>query len=469
MNRIGLRSTMEFSRLAYTRAGNGGVFKRGRREPLMLYCSSHRTLATEEIPLYLEAGIRIAPLLVDMWTRTVDRGLVDQLCDDWQASVDVPLEVLEQLQTANFFGPSEDPDSPAVSRFGGLTPEQMQLLDEHVDAIYVTVYPVAAAALLRWFKGVVIFRAFGHGLLNSYSKILRYYGELVAPFGYHANYVWCPLMSSLRWAEEPAVASNEIMLGHFVSSSRLQARWTGAASQPYVVETIPRITKQAHYRGVYRQYVRSFGSLPLKIVGDNPRDGGPAIQDERIMGSLSDREYHEAICAGRLSIYQGESPFHLHYHPIEFMRMGVPVLFRNTSGFAHEASAVGIGSLENLGMYTEPAQAVVLAKKLLADAALAVELSERQRVFSERVFSRARALAGAKMLRSAIATRGQKKFQARIARTLSNTLHSYGCPLSDVLQKSGIRLANHIRYRYGTQLPNHIRYRYGHWLSRKLP
>ena len=50
--------------------------------PLLLWCSSHATLAAEEIPLLLQAGFRVVPLLTDMWTCMYRPELDGAICSD---------------------------------------------------------------------------------------------------------------------------------------------------------------------------------------------------------------------------------------------------------------------------------------------------------------------------------------------------------------------------------------------------
>ena len=68
------------------------------KRPLMLWCSSHRTLSQEEIPLFLESGFRVIPLLTDFWTLQYDEKLDANLCSDWKQNVELPPDVIKQLQ-----------------------------------------------------------------------------------------------------------------------------------------------------------------------------------------------------------------------------------------------------------------------------------------------------------------------------------------------------------------------------------
>ncbi len=53
--------------------------------------------------------------------------------------------------------------------------DELALLNEHIDVIYVTVLPNLAMRLAPLFNGTVIFRPFGHGHLNNYTRVAEHF------------------------------------------------------------------------------------------------------------------------------------------------------------------------------------------------------------------------------------------------------------------------------------------------------
>ena len=371
-------------------------------DPLLLWCSSHDTLASEEIPLFLEAGFRVVPLLTNYWTQQFDPTLNDSICPAWKASVGLPEETVRGLQSLSFCqGEGRAPFAPA----------ELQLLTKHVDAVYVTVYPHVAVRLAAVFPRTVIFRAFGHGKLNTYSRICEHYGLSLDDANRQANYIWCPILSTLQEPEDDRLCRNPQHLRAFVSPDRLgPTRWSAEASEPFVVETIPRIESQDYYREIHGRFVADHGHLPVKILGGNSPGGG-AIADPRIVGRLPGNDYFRTAARARLSIYHGTSRYHVHYHPIEFMALGVPVLFHRDSAFAAEARNIGYGdhALTEAGMYADAGEANRIAEAALADASRAAAIAEKQRFFVERIFSRKDALEQAVWLRTLVVQRKNKR------------------------------------------------------------
>ena len=365
------------------------------KRPLMLWCSSHRTLSQEEIPLFLESGFRVIPLLTDFWTLQYDEKLDANLCSDWKQNVELPPDVIKQLQ------------SLSLCVDNGCLPfrrDEIDLLNRYVDVIYMTVLPNLAIRLTKVFKGMVIFRPFGHAGLNTYSKISEYFGTKIEELNGKANFYWVPILTTLQEVESQAICINATHLGAFVTNERLgRKRWDASTSEPYVVETIPRINKQQYYLDIYKQYRQDHGHLSLKILGGNEPRGG-FLDDASIVGYLEDTEYYSTIVRARLSIYHGRSRHHVHYHPIEFMAIGVPVLFHVDSAFASEAKHFGITTDELLkcGMYETSEQANKMAKAAMSDPSIALEWSYRQRIFMDRVFNRDLVLPQARWLKTRV-------------------------------------------------------------------
>lgn len=367
--------------------------EQAKRAPLLLWCSSHTTLAAEEIPLLLAAGFRVIPLLTDFWTFEYNPEIDQRICGDWKATVGLPMELVKQLQAIKFCADmGQKPFDPA----------ELTLLNEHVDVVYITVLPNLAMRLAPLFKGSVIFRPFGHGHLNTYSRIAEHLNGDLDSLANCPNFMWVPILSTLQEPEDPRLCSNANHLGAFVSLSRLgPVRWSAKTSEPYVVETMPRIQKQPYYMELYKKYREDHGALPLKILGGNPVAGG-SLNDPAIVGFLEDADYFRIAAQARVSIYHGTSPYHVHYHPIEFMALGVPVLFHQGSAFAAEGKRYGLtdSDLNEAGMVSSVAQANDMASAALADASLAEEWSIKQRVFLSEVFNRNKALEQARWIRS---------------------------------------------------------------------
>ena len=372
---------------------NNFQFKNGNSKPLLLWCSSHETLAKEEIPLLLEAGFRVIPLLTNMWTMKYDESLDETLCQEWKKTVALDDDIVREIQACRIFE-----TSPNLA----LTDREVKLLEKHVDIFYVTIWPNIAGHLCHQFNSSVIFRPFGHGDIQTYSNVCKLYGSDLNQFVARRNYIWCPILRTLLEPEQPEICQNPVFLRAFVTPARLQqTRWMADQSEPVVIDTIPRI-QNPYYMAIYKRYINDFASLPLKILGGNEPGGGGDLNDPRIIGRLPDEEYHRLISTARVCIYHGQSRYHLHYHPIEFMFIGLPVLFHKDTPIAVELLSNGIDEAEAcfFGMYSSIDEASSLAQRMLENPSIACELSARQSIFREKIFCRDKALDDARWLKT---------------------------------------------------------------------
>ena len=151
---------------------------------------------------------------------------------------------------------------------------------------------------------------------------------------------------------------------------------------------------------IYKQYRQDHNELPIKILGANAAGGGE-LMDPAIVGFLDDASYFRTAAEARVSVYHGMSRFHVHYHPIEFMALGVPVLFHLESVFAAEGQHYGLtmSQLKDAGMYTSIAEANAMAKAALNDASVAEHWSVKQRFFLDEVFNRKKVLDQARWIK----------------------------------------------------------------------
>jgi hypothetical protein len=264
------------------------------------------------------------------------------------------------------------------------SPEDRVLLNTWIDAIIVASFSRIARGILRWFSGFVILRAFGG---YPYAGVLRpatYVGHRdLNAIAHSAQYYWCPILPYLSATVDPRLTRNEIVVPAFVTAARLPYRWFGTSSKPYICDVISLI---ARYRQqFYEAYTRSFGELPMRIFGNNDRTGALA-NDDRIVGPLDDDHYFRGIATSRLMVYFGsDTKFHLHYHPLEALTMGVPVVFSGAGSIAHHARYYGTSDRElgEMGMCDSREDALLLARECLADTRRAVSLSVAQEPLRE--------------------------------------------------------------------------------------
>jgi len=78
-----------------------------------------------------------------------------------------------------------------------------------------------------------------------------------------------------------------------------------------------------YYRGILANFKKTFADRPHNIFGKQESN----IKDPFIISNLPDDKYYEAMKNYRVMFYHGVEPRHLHYHPLEAIVIGMPVIY----------------------------------------------------------------------------------------------------------------------------------------------
>jgi hypothetical protein len=338
----------------------------------VLWISPHRTARFEEVSALLRTGAEVVPTTGELaaFPNAVELPEErDPLHPPWRATCTVPPEVLRVVRE---FGAYERPEALAAS--------VVERLDAWFDVVWVGTFSRLALELLRRYRGAVVLRPYGGYPYTAALGPLPARNRALDFLATSERYAFCPALPYQSLTEDPRLARREAFWPACVTASRMGHRWAGRGSERVAGEVIGLIDR---YRSAeYARFVADFGDLPLRVFGQNPR-GGARGDDPRIAGTLDDDAYHRGIAACRVMIYAGLGwKYHLHYHPLEALMMGVPVLFFAGSALAHTALWMGVPreALREAGMCDSPPEARALARRLLDDPGAAEALSARQEV-----------------------------------------------------------------------------------------
>ena len=78
-----------------------------------------------------------------------------------------------------------------------------------------------------------------------------------------------------------------------------------------------------YYANVYREFKKDFNDIPHVIGGWQSKE----INDPAIIGGVDRIKFDDLLRNLRVMYYHSHEPHHVHYHPLEAMAMGMPVVF----------------------------------------------------------------------------------------------------------------------------------------------
>jgi hypothetical protein len=362
----------------------------------LLWLCTHRTQWREELPLLLEAGFEVVPAKWGHRDYRVHENPEDPYyIQTWRRHCSLPPAIVEELRAVNWFH-----DVPG---------DMAALANQVFDAVIVACFPDTLLSFARWFTKPIFYRPFGLAGECAYSDLFGPSGfqELCASFVYQRNlYHWCPVMPTLRQAEDPILTRNEVVLEQFTSPERLPARWQKDQVEPYIALVLSRVAEVGYYGNqflaeveyytkLYRRIVSRFRvgpePIPLRIAGQNQRG---AFGDAEILGRLPDQDFYSTIARATAFFYQGESICHFHLNAFEVVAMGVPMVMMQSGYLAWlltqvagpQARGPDYGVVEGLD------EARGLLAQCLKSPELAQAIARRQKPLAKHITNRDRAI-----------------------------------------------------------------------------
>ena len=105
----------------------------------------------------------------------------------------------------------------------------------------------------------------------------------------------------------------------FFSSGDL---WKGDDKRLFFI--CPVIKENPYFANVYREFNKNFNDIPHVIGG---WQGKGIVNDPSVIGWVDQTKFDDLFCNLRVMFYHSCEPNHIHYHPLEAMAMGMPVVF----------------------------------------------------------------------------------------------------------------------------------------------
>jgi glycosyltransferase involved in cell wall biosynthesis len=150
-----------------------------------------------------------------------------------------------------------------------------------------------------------------------------------------ARFGWATAYPHLGEVEDKFVQDLEIHLPLGLPSAVIDDRWTGTDRR--ILFVCPDISVSAYYWHLYRQFVENFRDLPYAIAGHQFLP----VRDPRVLGFLPREEYSGAMHSMRAMFYHSREPYHVHYHPLEAVTAGMPLVFMS-GGLLDRLGGVGL-------------------------------------------------------------------------------------------------------------------------------
>jgi glycosyltransferase involved in cell wall biosynthesis len=209
--------------------------------------------------------------------------------------------------------------------YGTPSQEAWSIANKYFDVVFFILFKAETINnIARNFTGAVLWRAYGLVEGNTHWNLATSYSPNKAALDLKllGNRFWfAQAYNHLHLIESPQIAQRKIDLPLGMSQISIYDHWSGNHSRIYFV--CADIETNPYYRKIYSSFHDSFGDLPHVIAG------AQAIESsvKEVIGFVSSDEHARNMREFRVMFYHSQEPNHIHYHPFEAIRAGMPLIF----------------------------------------------------------------------------------------------------------------------------------------------
>jgi glycosyltransferase involved in cell wall biosynthesis len=322
------------------------------KDKRILWLINHTTLREFEVPLLVSLGYEVY----------TPKGIPD-LIYDWSGSVDytydktltIPAEALEILNQHDFY---DTPFTPAVTK----------IINDYFGTAFCIFYVKLLEQVAYNFEGRILLRAFGLDKTMTYGRILN------ANLGNHilsrlqllGDRFWFSQSYPHLHEVEPNVLKQRKVyhpLGLPDSFFKHKDCWVGGVNKILFFCSRIKVTP-VYYGKIYDDFKKNFGDLPHLIAGNQPIS---VDDDPHVAGYQSRDTVEKWLSTYSVMFYHSEEPRHLHYHPLEAIAHGMPLVFMKEGILGKIGNVNQPGACETIKEAREKITRILAGDKVLID------------------------------------------------------------------------------------------------------
>ena len=280
------------------------------RHNRVLWLLNHETLKDFEVPLLRKLGYEVYLPKIFPKTEEYSSCSIDVSCD---AFLTIPKEDLEILNKHDFY----------TEKMGGKIKE---IVNSYFSVAFFGMFANIAAQMVEGFSGQLFLRGYGLAGDCSYSRIALQYLSSGFTDRLHAiceRFCFAMGYSFLLEQEEGIFHRKAAYLPIGIPPSFFSCEDSWKGEEEKLLFVCPRITTQDYYRVIYENFKKRFSHIPHLIGGRQLF----SIEDPAILGALPREQYYKFFQTSRVMFYHSEERRHVHYHPLEAIVFGLPLIY----------------------------------------------------------------------------------------------------------------------------------------------
>ena len=273
-----------------------------------LWLMNHTTLRKFEVPMLIDMGFEVYcpnkfPYDEGNMSASVTR--------EYDRTLSLDKAVLNKLNEVDFYR--------EIPR------EIIEVINQEFDIVFMGFFPEQFRSILSHFSGIIVFQPFGLAAGTSYTKILE------QTFGYQifeeikkagTRFVFGQAYENLAEIECELFQKRAVYLPLGLKDAYVNGKWQGHDKR--ILFVCPRIYSTPYFGNIYKKFKKDFEGFDFLVGGAQPIDDH---SDPRILGFVSNEQYEYNMTQLAVMFYHSQEKRHLHYHPIEAVKNGMPLIF----------------------------------------------------------------------------------------------------------------------------------------------
>jgi hypothetical protein len=283
----------------------------GNLNQRVVWLLNHTTLREFEAPLLLRLGLEV--YCPKRFPRNPDNRSAS-VSYQFDSSLTIPESELRILNEFDFYS---DPFSPQIR----------QILNDRFGTVIVAYMFPMFQRILESFRGRILLRTFGstHPTYTYYS----FAHEVASPaferqLASASDRFWfAQAYPNLKLIEPPMIQrrSVDLPLGLPERITEHHRSWTGG--DPRILFVCPEIESYQESLQIYLEFKQHFGDLGHVICGAQSKPH----KDSAVLGKVDAATYDGFFRNCNVMFYHSRLPRHIHYHPLEAICYGMPVVY----------------------------------------------------------------------------------------------------------------------------------------------
>ena len=272
----------------------------------VMWLLNHSSARKFEIPMLKRIGIKKIfmpknyPSDVNFRSASIDYSEDENL--------DIPVADLQVLNDAEWYL--------------GANALAWKIASKHFDLVFIVLYQsdlLANAA--RYFDGIVVLRAYGMTMPSSYGQAIKILDNRCDIDKIRNRFYFGEAYSHLADSEPDYLKRRRVYLPLGMGDVSQNVVWEGREGRVYFV--CPDIGYNDYYKNIYNKFCKDFSGIEYVVAGAQPI----RVDDPHVLGYVSNEQHAHNMAQSRVMFYHSQEPNHIHYHPFEAIRSGMPLVF----------------------------------------------------------------------------------------------------------------------------------------------